>query len=394
MSAPLSDREMIARFTQEHEWQERSFRSHFDDQGQLRRLDLRSTHLFSFPAEIGQFAHLEYLNLSYNYLTRLPPQIGQLHSLRELYLDHNQLTRLPPEVGQLAHLSVLWLDHNRLTTLPPQIGQLTQLCSLSLGHNRLASLPAEIGQLSNLNDLYLYQNHLTHLPVEIGRLSRLEHLTLGKNPLAELPSEIGLLTNLWTFLLDEKLAAKFGDELDQLLMTPNRQEKEKSKTQQPIPLRSFTGNVLVAYSHFTLDNVEYPSEKLEQLDGTAIPTWMLVWPKTPTSVNSAGNDHIVSVRLEVWGQEPPPPKEIWDESCTLSVQVSYETIALVDGYGSSYDKTFLIGEPGLYHLRGFRHVRPAISQALDRAREEGSKSDDDHATPENMECYLFQFWEP
>src|SRR5258708_6325451 len=394
MVASLSDRERLARLIQDYGWQERPAQFLFDEQDRLRHFHLRSAaELSAFPPEIAQFAQLEYLDLSHNHLSRLPADLANLKQLRELYLEHTHLTRLPPEIGQLSQLEVLWLNHNRLTTLPPEIGHLVRLRSLSLGHNRLTALPAEIGQLAQLNDLYLYRNRLTHLPGEIGQLRRLEHLTLGKNPLVELPSEIRQLTNLWTLFLDEKLAEKFAEELDAWFLTPRA--SNEGGIPRPAPVRSLTERVSVGSGNFSLDPVEGTSEHREQLDGTSLPPWLEAGPRYPASVLNEGGDQIVSVQLEVWEHEPPPPQATWDESCTLSVQVD-AAVVVWSGYGDRASrKTLLVGEPGHYHLRCFRHVRPATFRALARAREENSKSgEDDPDLPEHMEYYLFQFWKP
>ena len=202
-----------------------------------------SLHLYengltgAIPAEIGDFAYLEWLDLPNNQLSgEMPPEIGGLANLVGLSIAQNQLTgnmptslggltnlthldlsqnqlvgEIPAEIGSLANLSELRLEGNRLSgNMPTALGGLTNLRWLDLSQNQLVGgIPAGIGSLANLGWLDLSQNRLVGgIPAGIGGIAYLEWLDVSQNQLnGGIPSELGDLA----YLRDLRLS---GNELD------------------------------------------------------------------------------------------------------------------------------------------------------------------------------------
>lgn len=156
-------------------------------------IDLSSTDLYEFPAELFKLPtqQLTILSLDYNNIETLPAEIGQLINLIELSLNGNELINIPTEIIELKSLEILTLNENRLCTFPEEVGELASLKQLSAIGNTLGKLPQSVSKLSNLEELYLDENQLYYLPTNFGKLTRLTTLEVCHNNINYLPDDIG-----------------------------------------------------------------------------------------------------------------------------------------------------------------------------------------------------------
>ncbi len=188
-----------------------------DEQGNIIQLRLTGNNLSGqIPAEIGQFASLEYLALSHNMLTgKIPEEIGRLTGLEWVYVSGNQFEGCVPDPLRLVTNN----DSNRLNLLycgfnpsdPGDRAVLVRLYNATDGdnwrnnENWLSDQPlatwygVKVNTHGKVTHIDLPGNDLTgEIPGEIGQLDRLTRLSLNANQLSgPIPSEIGILNMLW-----------------------------------------------------------------------------------------------------------------------------------------------------------------------------------------------------
>ncbi len=126
--------------------------------GELRNLEELNLHLSdlaALPPGFEKLKRLKKLNLGSNHLTTFPVQLLALDSLRELSLEYNQLDSIPASILGLKQLKVLNLGTNHLTHYPMVVNELTGLQELSLSNANLRTIPRQIQQLTELRVLNL-----------------------------------------------------------------------------------------------------------------------------------------------------------------------------------------------------------------------------------------------
>lgn len=153
-----------------------------DNPAMIKRLNLSSNDLTSWPRNILRLSSLTELNLSYNHIRQVPKRIKELNALQTLNLSSNHLDTVPKEVFRLPGLMTLNLSDNRLKFVPKQM-LLPKLHTLDLGNNKLTFVPPNLGNITSLTHLYLDMNKITQLPERVFDLGLLKKFHLYNNPI-------------------------------------------------------------------------------------------------------------------------------------------------------------------------------------------------------------------
>ena len=111
---------------------------------QLRKLNLDSNHLFSFPESILLLENLQYLNLNFNRIKELPYDINCLRKLEHFSIVKNRLMALPSTICNLQNLRILDLSNNNLEVLPANMSNLENLQEINLINNPIIQPPRHI----------------------------------------------------------------------------------------------------------------------------------------------------------------------------------------------------------------------------------------------------------
>ncbi|KAI8546988.1 hypothetical protein RHMOL_Rhmol07G0161600 [Rhododendron molle] len=185
----------------------------------LTVLDLRGTHLKTFPEEIVKQVHLTYLSLRETEVKLIPKSIGNLKKLETLDLKLTRVTELPEEILKLQYLRHLLLSRRNTSSsdlyycfhhfsgfkAPKGIGSLTslhKLCYIEADNGSNNSIVLrELGKLTQLRKL-----HILRLPQEDGKV---------------LCSSLEKLNNLQSLHVGAKAEDEIID-LDSLSSTPRR----------------------------------------------------------------------------------------------------------------------------------------------------------------------------
>lgn len=179
----------------------------------IKRLDMSSNELKSYPKQLCDLYDLETLNLSNNHLNDidLPNELERYQNLIEIILDSNCLKTIPKSImkfKKLTRLSIsnnsisdlknienlrkiryLVADNNQINHIDDSITNLDKLELLSLKNNSINFLQASIlkSNLNHLKQLDLSFNKIQYIPAELFMLPRLEVLKLSNNGLNKLP---------------------------------------------------------------------------------------------------------------------------------------------------------------------------------------------------------------
>lgn len=87
------------------------------------------------------------LNLSYNTWKILPPEINDFsRTLLHLDMKSNHLSSIPAAIGNLILLKTLDVSMNRIEMIDGAIGKCLRLRRINVEKNRLVCLPQELGQ--------------------------------------------------------------------------------------------------------------------------------------------------------------------------------------------------------------------------------------------------------
>ncbi len=125
------------------------------DPDKVIRLNLKKSHLKSFPMEVLKCKNLQYLDISKNTIKEIPEGIGQLTNLQYLICSKTGLQRIPKDIGDLVNLKYINLNQNELESLPPQFGKLAKLEIADLWSNELEDFPETLRDLKKLKVLDL-----------------------------------------------------------------------------------------------------------------------------------------------------------------------------------------------------------------------------------------------
>eukprot|EP01088_Endostelium_zonatum_P020081 TRINITY_DN722_c1_g1_i1.p1 TRINITY_DN722_c1_g1~~TRINITY_DN722_c1_g1_i1.p1 ORF type:complete len:2287 (+),score=512.39 TRINITY_DN722_c1_g1_i1:319-7179(+) len=135
------------------------------------------------------------------------PDFVRLEQMTHFYLSWNQFTTIPSSLFRgMKDLEHIDLSHNSIAIISgPTIKAIANTCmllkKLDLHANKITTLPEEMGELYLLEELYLEANQLEFLPVSLGSLKYLQVMSLKDNPLTMIPKEANLnLKSLMSYL--------------------------------------------------------------------------------------------------------------------------------------------------------------------------------------------------
>ncbi|MCX6583222.1 MAG: leucine-rich repeat domain-containing protein [Candidatus Aminicenantes bacterium] len=158
-----------------------------DEKEKVIGLNLAEMKLYTVPASLSTFRHLQKLNLNYTQLK----DISFLHgvsNLTHLYLEGNQITDISFLQG-LSNLTHLYLGENQITDITFLQG-LSKLTRLDLSDNHISDISFLQG-LSQLTQLNLLNNQINNIS-SLHALSNLAQLYLWGNQITDISSLHGL----------------------------------------------------------------------------------------------------------------------------------------------------------------------------------------------------------
>lgn len=147
-------------------------------------LDLSSTALTSFPAEIGQFVNLLELNLSDNALLEIDFSQINLPFLEVLNLSNNPgfNAMALDHIGEaLPQLTELHLSRCQIDVISPDLSTLHKLRSVDLSGNAIQELPQALEEMQSLHSLNVSNNKLGESEARLQHLWNVQWLDLSGN---------------------------------------------------------------------------------------------------------------------------------------------------------------------------------------------------------------------